>query len=524
MMRPNTSSIILQTAAWLSLTILITLPTEAAPLKSARVTDAHNEVILAKSTGEKREATVNDAVSGSDVIQTGKKSRAEIEFLDKSITRLGSNTLFNFDPQSREMKLDSGIALIYVPPGTDGTRIVTPSGICVIHGGDVVTIRVAREKTQIVALSHDDGGEITVSHVRTKEMRQLQAGQMLSVATSAATLPEPVYIDIEAFVRSSMLLRGVNTGSHASVPESGSKPEKEKLKNPEKKESSDEMVSEKNMQFFGSAASFRKVACSDIKGAFRQYASGRDTFNVITERDLFKKAPEVWQYFFGGSTLLVSHINAEISRTAFYNPYLDAAVVQDWERKTNKTINCRVITGSSLLKRGSVPELRPHWLEEEMPELSLVDNSKKFIEAFGAKNPFSSAANPAVLKLDEESEMRIIEQRLAGAIVNLTGAIDKKGKDSWREPLKGFLNVIAGSQSDKLAAAIPQDNPMSVKQIFSIPAIMRKNFQPVYVLQNGTHISIFLQVESIPTYFATICFEKANRNIRKFVCLNLTGR
>jgi hypothetical protein len=109
-------------AWWLSAIGLLAPAVQAAPLQSATVTEVKNEVNLAKEGAEKRPATVKDTLAGKDRLSTGKKSRAELEFADKSIARLGSNTIFSFDPQGRDMKVDRGSALIHVPPGQNGAN------------------------------------------------------------------------------------------------------------------------------------------------------------------------------------------------------------------------------------------------------------------------------------------------------------------------------------------------------------------------------------------------------------------
>lgn len=189
---------------------LMALPLPAAPLKSATVIQigGNKEVVLAKEGAQERPAAVQDVIEGKDVLRTGKKSRAELEFADKSLARLGSNTVFSFDPASRDMNLQRGTALIHVPPGLTGARISTPAATAAIHG-DVVAMRVNdKGATQIVALSKDALGPITVKFNKTGEERTLQAGQMLTIDPMAMKMPEPITIAVDVFVQSSPLLNG----------------------------------------------------------------------------------------------------------------------------------------------------------------------------------------------------------------------------------------------------------------------------------------------------------------------------
>ena len=180
----------------------------AAPLKSATVTEIKNDGNLAQEGAAQRAAAQKDVVTGKDRLSTGKKSRAELEFSDKSIVRLGSNTIFSFDPQSRDMKIDRGTALIHVPPGQSGARISTPAATASIMG-DVVAMRVdGKGVTQIVALSKDAKGPVTVTFNKTGETRSLEPGQLLTIDPMSARMPDPVNVAVEVLMQSSGLANG----------------------------------------------------------------------------------------------------------------------------------------------------------------------------------------------------------------------------------------------------------------------------------------------------------------------------
>ena len=57
-----------------------------------------------------RLATLGDVISGKTALKTGGDSRAELQFPDLTITRVGSNALFRFLAGGREMTLDGGAA------------------------------------------------------------------------------------------------------------------------------------------------------------------------------------------------------------------------------------------------------------------------------------------------------------------------------------------------------------------------------------------------------------------------------
>ena len=198
---------------------MIPMTLRSAPLKSATVTEIKNDVKIAKETAAERAAVVKDAVAGKDKLWTGKKSRAEIEFSDRSIARLGANTLFSFDPNSRNMKVERGTALIHVPPATGGARISSPAVTAAIMG-DVVAMRVdGKGITQVVALTRDEQGPVQVTFNKTGETRTLEPGQLLTIDPTATKMPDPVTVAVDVFVQSS----GLYNGFEKKVPDTAEK-------------------------------------------------------------------------------------------------------------------------------------------------------------------------------------------------------------------------------------------------------------------------------------------------------------
>lgn len=105
------------------------------PFTSAIVTRVENHVSIGTHGGaNERPAQIHDVVEAQTYIYTEDKSRAELEFPDHSIVRVGQNTVFSFDAESRTLSLEKGAMLFYVPPGAGGGTIKTPSLTAAITG------------------------------------------------------------------------------------------------------------------------------------------------------------------------------------------------------------------------------------------------------------------------------------------------------------------------------------------------------------------------------------------------------
>ena len=105
----------------------------AEPFERAEVTKAINVVALLPRNIK---AVPGDVVSGDSALKTGDNSRAELEFPDLTITRVGSNALFRFLAGRREMTLDGGTMLFSSPEGAGGGKVQAGAITAAVTGTD----------------------------------------------------------------------------------------------------------------------------------------------------------------------------------------------------------------------------------------------------------------------------------------------------------------------------------------------------------------------------------------------------
>ncbi len=135
---PLNSSTHLVTLAVLTVLALSALFARAAvPFSEATVTRLQNRV----SYGEQRDgdsltrpAAVQDVVKARNFLLTETDARAELRYPDGSIVRVGQNTVFTFEADSRTLSLIKGSFIFYVPKGEGGGVIKTPSLTAAITG------------------------------------------------------------------------------------------------------------------------------------------------------------------------------------------------------------------------------------------------------------------------------------------------------------------------------------------------------------------------------------------------------
>ena len=146
---------------------------QAAPFEQAEVTKATNIVSLLP---QDKRAVAGDVVKGETGLKTGGDSRAELQFPDLTITRVGSNSLFRFIAGTREMILDSGTLLFSSPAGAGGGKVQAGAITAAVTGTDFMISNVGTVK--VICLSH----KVTVYLTANPKIRaELLPGQMLDI-------------------------------------------------------------------------------------------------------------------------------------------------------------------------------------------------------------------------------------------------------------------------------------------------------------------------------------------------------
>lgn len=176
----------------------------AGPLQEARVTRIFNEVAVLAPNTSGRQAAVNDLIKEDIAIRTGKESRAELKYQDNTLVRLGAQTLFSFDPGSRNMDLGEGLILFQIPRGLGGAEIRTGAVTAAITG---TTGFVARTGNTFKVILLEGSLRVKLND-RMRESMEVKAGQMLFGRVDARSLRgwKAVDVDVRRLMKTSKLL------------------------------------------------------------------------------------------------------------------------------------------------------------------------------------------------------------------------------------------------------------------------------------------------------------------------------
>jgi len=92
---------------------------------TAKVTEAVNQVDHGSKASGKMNATVGTEIRDGEYLETEAKARAALLLPTTSITRLGSNTIFNYSAESNTIDLQEGTILFCKPKNASSLNITT---------------------------------------------------------------------------------------------------------------------------------------------------------------------------------------------------------------------------------------------------------------------------------------------------------------------------------------------------------------------------------------------------------------
>src|SRR5204862_6822816 len=165
----------------------------------------HGHVCLLPLDRQPRGVVLNEHVGESPAEKTGGESRAELTFIDLTITRLGSNTLYRFRKAGRQVQLNSGSTLLRVPKDSGGATILTPTVTAGITGTTLIFESIRGGGARLTVLE----GSARLTLVKHRDQtRSVTAGQALEIPSGATRIPEPKQIDLDRLMKTSPLIVG----------------------------------------------------------------------------------------------------------------------------------------------------------------------------------------------------------------------------------------------------------------------------------------------------------------------------
>lgn len=175
---------------------------QAAPLKKAEFTRVVNDVKTLPDQQQPQAAKVGDVIAGRTAVTTGAQSRAELRFQDNTLTRLGSNSVFNMEQGTRNVDLKQGVMLMQVPKQMGGAKIRTAAVTAAVTG---TTVMIEYQPDGYVKMIVLEGEMDVFLNDQPSTFRTLKPGDMVIMKPNATFIPEPVQVDLERLKKTSKL-------------------------------------------------------------------------------------------------------------------------------------------------------------------------------------------------------------------------------------------------------------------------------------------------------------------------------
>jgi FecR-like protein len=180
----------------------------AATQRQARVTEVIREVNVLGAQAAARPAVVNETVHEGSAVRTGSESRAELTFVDQTITRLGANTVFSVGGAARTYDLGSGAILISAPKGVGTVKVSAGVATCAVSGFTGIWETHPKGWQKILLIEGDLDGWLNRN---AGDKRHMHSRQMLVFPWNAKVLPQPQEFDVCKIINSGFLITGFKT-------------------------------------------------------------------------------------------------------------------------------------------------------------------------------------------------------------------------------------------------------------------------------------------------------------------------
>ena len=175
----------------------------AAPLTESTFTEIINEVNTLSVGGDATAAKAGEILKAPQRVRTGPQSRAELTAPDKTITRVGANTVFSYADNGRTLNLEQGNVLFHAPKGLGGGTIKSGGAAAAVLGTTVTVSATTGGGFKVILL--EGKGKVTLPNGSSVT---LKAGQEVFVLPGGTEFSKVFDINLDKLVDGSLLVKG----------------------------------------------------------------------------------------------------------------------------------------------------------------------------------------------------------------------------------------------------------------------------------------------------------------------------
>jgi hypothetical protein len=176
----------------------------ATPLTESTFTEIIKEAkVVAASTKTATPARTNEVFRAPDLVRTGPDSRVEMTAPDQTITRIGANTVFTFEPGERIIRLQTGSILFHSPAGAGGGTVKYHGTAAAVLGTTMICAVLPDGSFKILVLE----GHAKVTLMNGKSIT-LNAGEMIIVQPDGLDFGDVMVVNLGELVARLQLVMG----------------------------------------------------------------------------------------------------------------------------------------------------------------------------------------------------------------------------------------------------------------------------------------------------------------------------
>jgi hypothetical protein len=175
----------------------------AAPLAESAFTEIINQVSTLTPDGAAAPAKLTEVLQAPERVRTGPQSRAELTAPDRTITRVGANTVFSYADQGRTLNLEQGSLLFHAPKGLGGGTIRSGGAAAAVLGTTLIVSATAEGGFKVILL--EGRGRVTLPNGVSV---RLTAGQLVFVLPGGTRFSHVLVINLGKLAGGSQLVNG----------------------------------------------------------------------------------------------------------------------------------------------------------------------------------------------------------------------------------------------------------------------------------------------------------------------------
>lgn len=238
--------------------------------------------------------------------------------------------------------------------------------------------------------------------------------------------------------------------------------------------------------------------------------------DFLYKGDYAEHASLAWSLFFSGSLIVPGLLDSKQPVTAFYNPWLDMALILEWTSADEAMPMVKNVTlwssGADFAAGKHQGELPPRWFEnlrKEALPLVIQKQVMQFSEAFHRQYPILQR-KPGVLVLNSrQDEARDIGVRRAGDALRRIYDGTTKGTPQYNPLIGDVHRALRTKNWSAVMANMKPGTGFKPEELNRLPDELRASLTPSQILADK-QAAIGLWISSrVPTQFLAVRFTNA---------------